>query len=198
MPNIRRRLKDLNIEELVKVLKEHSDIFEEQADEHWRDCAMFWVGEYLEVLSPGLASYSMGYGDQNEHITAGRPLDFLDAVITAQETFCLLPDDYFRSVVMPLYQKLKNLDTLEEEEHYMAEIEVEDGCTDVADALRERIREELSQPSEDELFFEFAQSSFFDDTFSDLWLTGQGKIVADEGKEVTGYKWVSRWEFVTA
>src|SRR5699024_7955093 len=90
--------KDMSMDQLEEVWEAnghigsdlHDEVFDDMQDE-----LMSYVGEILDTLEDGLSSWSIGFCNRSQHITAKENYsEFIEAVKKMQRCYCFLPDKY--------------------------------------------------------------------------------------------------------
>ena len=93
-----RKINELNTDELRKVFEVNRKL-QEEVSEDMQESEMLRVDEILSVLSSGLSSWSIGFCNRNQHVTAvDDPRSFIESVEAVQRAFCFMPDSYNEDV----------------------------------------------------------------------------------------------------
>lgn len=176
------RINEMNTEQLRKVWEVNGDLgspLQQAVADNLQDELMFYVEEIMSVLSEGLSSWSIGFCNRSQHITAHSDMRrFIDAVKEMHRTFCFMPDSYD--------EKVEELDSLIDRYHDMdidnkryddLETKVEESIEEMEDDITRQFTEmldgNLSLESDKEHFLGF---------YSDCRMEGDEYVIFENGE----------------
>lgn len=156
---MKRKIKELSSDELIKVFHANQKLREEIADD-WMETQMFYIREYLEELRPALIDWSIGFDNYN-YLQIDNHYEFLLALIELQKKYAVLPDD----TTEYMYQlRDKFMEVPDDQSFIDLEKQVDDLLSQLLDVFN-FITEYPTTADLEEYFLDFYAESRLDDSF---------------------------------